>query len=93
MKRFTKKLLAALFLAVGITLFGWGWHAFAKVTPSETPDEDYGLMCPPTIGEIIGIGPLGHKLGYFSIAVIGLAAAGFSLLSLIQSREHARSAD
>jgi hypothetical protein len=88
MPRVVQKLLAVAALAAGLTMLVWGGRAFAKAEPPPPPlDEDAHQICPPTIGEMIGAGPVGRKLGCLVVAVAGMAVAGGSLLSLIPKRE------
>jgi hypothetical protein len=89
MPRPVQRLLAIVTLTVGLTMLVCGGGAFAKAEPPPPlPDEDAHQICPPTIGEMIGIGPVGRKLGCLAVAVVGMAVAGGSLLSLIPKREH-----
>jgi hypothetical protein len=88
MSRVIQKVLAVVVLAVGLTMIVWGWRAFDKIEPaSPPPDEDEIRICPPTLGEMIEIGPVGRKLGCLVIAVAGMAVAGSSFLNLIRRRE------
>ena len=90
MHRFFQKFLAVVVLAAGLTMLVWGWRAFAKVEPAAPLGAEEGLrMCPPTLGEIIGSGSLGRKLGYLVVALVGMGVTGGSFLMLIRRQEEA----
>ena len=88
MRRVIQKLFAVVALAAGLTMVGWGWHEFKHVerTPSSST-EDSARIEPPTIGEMIDIGPLSLKIGCLAVAVVGIAIAGRSVFSLVHKRE------
>ena len=90
MRRILQKLFAVTALAAGLAMVGWGWHEFKNVerTPPPPSNEDAVRFEPPTIGEMIDIGPLGLKIGCMAVVVVGIAIASRSASSLVQKREH-----
>jgi len=88
MARVIPKPLAVLLFAAGLAMLAWGGRAFARIEPLPPAlEEDAMRICPPTLGEILEIGPVGRKLGYLAAALVGMAVTGVSLLFLIQERE------
>lgn len=77
----------AAVLAIGLALSVWGWREFDKLEPS-SPDKESGLrMCPPTWGEILEVDKLGRKMGFLTVAVVGMMVSCGSLLVFGSSKQ------
>jgi hypothetical protein len=81
-----RRVFAGTAIVLGLAMAAWGALSFAKREPQQPVAgiEDEGIrMCPPTIGELLDLGPSGRKLGTFVVFVAGLVVISGSAISLM----------
>jgi hypothetical protein len=84
------KLGAGTMLLLGLLMAAWGGFSFAHAggLAEQNPDADIGIrICPPTIGELLGLGPAGRKLGNFALFAAGLVLVCAAAIKLMPEEQ------
>ena len=83
MRPFIQRLPAAIVLALGLVLVGWGAYSLFRVTPAApTAEGETPRLCPPTVAELLGVDSADERLQGLMVAGIGgvvILLAGYSL--------------
>ena len=90
MSRTNQKATATAILALGLAMSLWGGMDFTKSEPvaASGADEDRGpRMCPPTIGEILDLGPTARKMASLAVGGVGMLGVCGSVRFLAQRKE------
>ena len=93
MSRTIQKVGAGAVLALGLAMAVWGGRDFLRNEPAPpaTTAENLGpRMCPPTIGELLDLGPATHKFVSLVVAVTGSLTVCGSALFLAHKEQQPR---
>ena len=83
MRAFIQRVPAAIILALGVVIVGWGGYPLFRVTPPAPKAEgETPRLCPPTVAELLGVDSADERLQGLAVAGIGgvvILLAGYSL--------------